>query len=347
MTTREQARAVIYGLACGDALGWPVEFSRVAAIRKQYGPQGITDLSQTRGEFTDDTQMTVALAEGLLDAHAYSVDEQVPAQDVLTDPASVLPFVAKRFVSWARSPENNRSPGTTCMAGCRALGHGEHWTKAGVVGSKGCGAMMRVAPVGLIYSEKKVLREIAEAQAICTHNHPESTFSAYLTAFAIRQMLRRDDLRAGDVYYTVLSEADHHEHSGGAIPVLYDLLHRVQDAVRLTLDGEFEPTEIMRHGPAPRLGESWHGDEALASALYCVTLADARDEGYVEAVRYAANTDGDSDSIACVAGAFAGAMWGIGGRGVPDRWISWVEKSKNLGQLADRLADLSHVICGS
>jgi len=334
MTTQKQAQAVIYGLACGDALGWPVEFSRVGDIRKRFGPKGITDLSQTRGEFTDDTQMTVALAEGLLDARRVTGEAQ-------TDPDRVMPFVAARFVAWSRSPENNRSPGSTCMAGCRALKQGALWTESGVRGSKGCGAMMRVAPVGLVYSDRQTIDSISTAQAICTHNDPESAASAYLTAFAVRRMLSRDSLRASDVYYEVLNEAERLSLKG-EIPVLIDLLRRVQDAVRLTLDGEYEPCEIMRHGEAPRLGESWHGDEALASALYCVVLADARDEGYVETVRYAANTDGDSDSIACVAGAFAGAMWGIGGRGVPENWIAQVEKSKKLGQLATQLSELSH-----
>lgn len=67
-TVRNRFRAVVLGLACGDALGHPTEFSSVERIRQRYGPEGIKDINQTSGRYTDDTQMAEALGLGLLDA---------------------------------------------------------------------------------------------------------------------------------------------------------------------------------------------------------------------------------------------------------------------------------------
>src|SRR5688572_20217209 len=60
----------LLGGACGDALGWPVEFLRLPQIVQKHGPEGISHFSQTtQGEVTDDTQMTLFTVEGLIRAH--------------------------------------------------------------------------------------------------------------------------------------------------------------------------------------------------------------------------------------------------------------------------------------
>lgn len=338
--TRNQARAVLYGLACGDALGWPTEFMGMNSIFLSYGKDGITDLSLTDREFTDDTQMSVALAEGLLDAHkAAAIDPNGPA-GLMDSPGWVMPYVARRFVDWAFSKENNRSPGSSCMGGCRTLRTGVPWHESGVPGALGCGSVMRVAPIGLLYSDEDSIKKIAEASAITTHASEPAARSAHLGALAIRMAL--DGRSAEDIVYLLIEEM-----LSLVTPEtqkLHTLLVQVLGSVHATTEGQAKPWMVMDYGE-DRLGQSWVADEALASALYCVCLAEARGEGYVEAVRYGANTPGDSDSIACIAGGIAGALWGLGsgidGRGVPAEWVDMIEKSAYLGDLADRLADAS------
>ena len=343
-------RAVIYGLACGDALGKDTEFMSVRTIKQRYGATGIRELSETSGQFTDDTQMAVAVAEGLLDAQRWVGIERADAKVLghpvctadLNDPYFVMPHVAKRFVAWAFGPKNNRAPGNTCMGGCRNLRSGISWNKSGITRSKGCGGMMRAAPVGLVYDDIDTIARIAGAQSEITHGHKASTQAAQLTALVVRRLAVGED--PNNLFLALSSETLLDEELLGEIdPKLRDLLVRTVFAVTATYKGEIAPEEIMvsYESHLLALGESWHGDEAFASALYCFLLANARGEGYVEAVRYGANTCGDSDSIAAVAGAFAGACWGLDGeKGVPQTWIDQVEDTVELGELADRLAGL-------
>lgn len=320
----------MWGMACGDALGKDTEFMNMAGIFAAYGAPGIRDLSQTRScQFTDDTQMAVAVAEGILDASALVTPR------TLSLPEAVMPGIAKRFVEWAFGPKNNRAPGNTCMAGCRALRDGQPWDQSGVKRSKGCGGMMRAAPVGLVYFNTDTVAAIAGAQSEITHGHPASTQAAQLTALCVRWLAEGEQA----VLLRAIAWLDAQE---APDPKLLDLLNRVEWALEATGLEEQPETVMVAYDQHPlALGESWHGDEALASALYCFVLAHARGEGYVEAVRYGANTVGDSDSISTVAGAFAGACWGLGGdKGVPLDWIEMVEDSAYLGDLADRLAAL-------
>jgi len=336
--TKAKFKAVLLGLACGDALGAPTEFKSIGAIQDKYGPQGIQSIIQTSGRFTDDTQMTVALAEGLLDAHA-SVDG-MPHHDVVLAMGSsdhTMPFVAKQYVRWAFGPKNNRAPGNTCMSGCSALKHGADWKNSGVKSSKGCGSAMRSSPVGLVYSDLKTLGRIARDSSVITHGHQAALDSAHAAALIVRLLI---------------DGADPEDLLDAVRPVVEDenfllLLDRVAPFVVETIAGEVEPTQVQTFQDGFGLGESWVGDEAVASALYCFLLAVERKEGYVETVRYGANTKGDSDSIAAIAGSFAGAFWGLGGeKGIPQDWIDHVEDGAELEDLGDRLYALHLDLAG-
>lgn len=328
--------AVIAGLACGDALGRPTEFMHMPEIRARYGSQGITDLSQTTKQFTDDAQMTIALAKGLLDAKlelcASTADLSV-IRERLADPTFVMPRVAKRFAEWSVSPQNNRAPGTTCMGACRRLVAGVPWTEAGIVGSKGCGAAMRVASIGLLYSDRTALGRIARASALSTHNHPVAAQAAHIAALTVRMLLDgvKPDYLLSELVSTVRA-------AGGLDDSFAELLGRIDGAVISASLGTWKPEEIQvdedTHHQA--LGEAWKADSAVACALFCFLLAVRRREGYVETVRYGANTDGDSDSIACIAGSFAGAYWGLheDRKGVPGEWVCTIEDAKSLADLA-------------
>jgi ADP-ribosylglycohydrolase len=335
-------KAVLLGLACGDALGAPTEFSHVASIRKRFGKAGIQDLSQTDGKFTDDTQMSVALAKGLLDAEIHRGQERADAvtlkQPVCTadmnDTHFVMPHVAKRFVEWSISPDNNRAPGGTCMSGCGALKRGAHWLQSGVKNSKGCGSAMRASPVGLVYRDPRVLDEMARASSVVTHGHQAALDAAHAAALGVRLLL--DGVEPEEVLAQCFKECVFDENFAM-------LMSKVLGKVGETMRGETTPEKVQTHEGG--LGESWVGDEAVASAFYCFLLAHARGEGFVETVRYGANTDGDSDSIACIAGSFAGALWGLGGdKGVPQEWVDLVEDGAKLTVLAERLYVLHQAV---
>jgi ADP-ribosylglycohydrolase len=167
-----RASASLFGLAYGDALGKPTEFLTVAEIERRYGSTGPRDLIGDPALVTDDTQMALAVGWALHEAPALT-------------PEAVEPLLRRRFVAWSVSPDNNRAPGMTCLRACADLDRGLPWQEATVAGSKGCGANMRVTPVGLLDADLDTLAGLAQLQAGLTHGHPTGLAASELTAYAV------------------------------------------------------------------------------------------------------------------------------------------------------------------
>lgn len=171
-TSALRASGSLFGLAYGDALGKPTEFLTVAEIERRYGPAGPRELSGEPALVTDDTQMALAVGWALHEAPSLT-------------PEAVEPLLRRRFLAWAVSPDNNRAPGMTCLRACAELSRGLRWQEATVVGSKGCGANMRVTPVGLLDVDLDTLAGLAQLQAGLTHGHPTGLAASELTAYAV------------------------------------------------------------------------------------------------------------------------------------------------------------------
>jgi len=326
----DRFRGCIIGLAVGDALGHPTEFiPSVRAIRARWGERGINNFEATAnhppGTFTDDTQMSIAAVRALIRAGHAGME---PLMNTL----------AGEFVAWADSPDNDRAPGGACMAGCEALRHGSAWRKAGVPNSKGCGAAMRAAPFGLYFAgDKNSLVRAAAAQSVLTHRHPTGIASSVAAAAAVAFALesdRPDDLVAAarasvacldeELLVDVGCERELARSVGNS-----EMLAAL-DRVRETLGTETDDVCSL-------LGGAWVGEEAVAAALWCVLRAKGDFRG---AVLRGANSSGDSDSIACIAGAIAGAALGISA--IDASWARNVEKAELLGLLASTLHDAKH-----
>ena len=117
-TDTAKAKGVMYGLAIGDALGYPTEFMTLDLIESEYGPRGITDLPDP-ALFSDDTQMSVAIAEALVKAGEMDIE-------------SIMTAVRDEFIKWSHLPETyTKAPGNTCLKGVANLERGLHWTKTG------------------------------------------------------------------------------------------------------------------------------------------------------------------------------------------------------------------------
>lgn len=315
------AAGSILGLAYGDSLGKPTEFQDYATIVARYGPAGPRELTGDPALVTDDTQMMLAVGEGILAAGAFT-------------PEALVPAWTTAFVVWSISPDNDRAPGQTCLRACANLADGRRWQDATQRRSKGCGANMRVTPVGLVPGlDETDLAGAAQLQAGLTHGHPTGLAAAELTALAVRWL--RDGLAPADLLPALRQRcADqrgvYHArwlgdlHPAG-IAVGWDECAAALDRVTAALaagdhDGD----------PCLRTGEGWIAEEALATALYCYLVSP--DEPIAVLGRGAASS-GDSDSIACLAGGFAGAALG------PDAWPpQWQHRIEYAGRLA-RLAD--------
>ncbi|HEY9441167.1 MAG TPA: ADP-ribosylglycohydrolase family protein, partial [Streptomyces sp.] len=299
--TKQAATGALTGLALGDALGFPTEFNDVPSILAKCGPW--RQMPLPRPAFvTDDTQMTLALARGIRTAMGSG----------LLTPEQLAGPVRKEFVAWYHSPDNNRAPGRTCLTACRLLDGDLPWQAASQTGSKGCGANMRVAPVGLVPGLSEEQRAgAAQFQAALTHGHPTALAASDLTARAVFLLSQGTEplgligqLRSyayeNSGRYLTRWLGDLWRYAGDASPEAYiqrgwddcqAALARVQDALR-DPSPETDPCEAT--------GDGWIAEEALATALHCFLLFPAEP---VTALRRAACTRGDSDSLGCLTGA--------------------------------------------
>jgi ADP-ribosylglycohydrolase len=337
----ERFRGVLLGGAVGDALGAAVEFMSRTEILSWFGPHGIRDFVAVDGRLgalTDDTQLTLFCAEAILRAHASGAlrDDhaaharerarsylrwlltQGEAQDLLDVPASWLMGQPELF--------HRRAPGQTCLSSLRAMRTlGE---PAGNT-SKGCGGVMRVAPIGLFHShwyeasdrfDASVFRAGADDAAL-THGHACGHLPAGFLALLIA-------LTAAGVPLEVAVERSRRQ--------LVALPDHEQTAAALDRAVALAHTSPCDPGQLASLGYGWVGEEALAIALYC-TLGCARTGGTLDAaVTLAVNHDGDSDSTGAITGSLIGAL--SGESAVPARWLELLELREVLTTVADDLA---------
>jgi ADP-ribosylglycohydrolase len=325
----ERYRGSIVGLAAGDALGHPTEFvGSIHGIKDRWG--GLVERFQPAGRhapgtFTDDTQMTIAVARALIRKGHGTLDE-------------LMAVLADEFVAWSRSRENDRAPGGTCLRGCANLAKGVPWRTAGVEGSKGCGAAMRAAPVGLYFADDvEQLVRVAAAQSSLTHRHPTGIASSVAAAAPVAHVVRTGSLD-GVLEFTracvdALTE-DLLVEMGCTTELARTIGIREMvaflDRTEAALDREAEDVCSL-------LGGAWVGEEAVATALWCVLKANG---DFKESIVRGANSSGDSDSIATIAGSIAGAL--VGWDAIDAHYRTEVEKAAMLDALARRLHATKH-----
>ena len=350
MTTdqiRGHIEASLLGGALGDALGYVIEFDRWRSIQEEYGPEGIQDLVPTRGKarISDDTQMTLFTAEGMLLGFERA-RETGQAPDTTADiyQAYLCRLQTQGYQAssvWdgksrlLKIPEMNqlRAPGNTCLS---ALSSGRMGTLDEALNhSKGCGGVMRTAPLGFVRRGKErkspfgpALVRGAEAAAI-THSHS----MGFVPAGMLSDMIDRC-LYGGYGSLRALTE-DSLEETLKTFAGLEEM-DRFEDLMRRALSlSERKP------GPGPEtasvdepairsLGEGWVGEEALAIAVYAA-LRYEKDlkKGLICAV----NHRGDSDSTGAIAGNILGAWLGM--EAVPEDWAARIELREEYTAIAE------------
>ncbi|GAA2866189.1 hypothetical protein Acy02nite_38760 [Actinoplanes cyaneus] len=266
------ASGSLFGLAYGDALGRPTEFQDYGSIVATYGVAGPRELTGHPARVTDDTQMALAVGEALLEVPAYT-------------PESLEPVLTRRFVEWLKSPDNTRSPGMSCLHACVGLAGGLPWREATQTGSKGCGANMRVAPVGLVPGLSDNQRAgVAQLQAAVTHGHPTALAASELTAYAV--FFLRGGLAPADVLAALrercaLQRTTYHRQWLGELwrqpgvsrPETFMAHGWDECADALDRVGRALATGRHEGDPCRATGAGWVAEEALATALYCYLIS--------------------------------------------------------------------------
>ena len=335
MRDRDKFRGCLIGGAAGDALGYAVEFMREKQIFNRYGEGGIREYELRGGvaEISDDTQMTLFTANGLLLGKARGKSGPVPYDisrcylDWLTTQEDAFPPHKKPKYAWlANVPAlySRRAPGNTCLAALRQGGEGS--TDEPINMSKGCGGVMRVAPVGLYFNDRgRDVREVsrlgAEAAAL-THGHPLGWMPGAALAQIVHEV-SQDGTALEDAAAHALDTIDEVWPECGHRAFFRNLMEK---AVNLA-------AKVGDDLPAiHQLGEGWVGDEALAIALYCaLKYPGDMDKALIASV----NHNGDSDSTGAVAGNIVGAQVGLSG--IPAKYRERLELYDLIVEVADDL----------
>ena len=327
----ERLRGSLLVGAIGDALGAGVEFMSLSEIEELFGPEGATDFTPFYGHdaaITDDTQMTLFTAEGLIRAAADGTD---PIKEGIwsayqrwyhtqggplpegTDPTSGLLGVPELH--------DLRAPGNTCLKSMKRGVPGD--PDVPINDRKGCGGVMRAAPVGMVAGSDETAYRRGCASAALTHGGPCGWISAGVLAVMIRRLIAGDNLEDAVTAGRSHAEADQRDTGVAAA-----LDAAVQLASRAPLDGRM----------IEELGGGWVGEEALAIAVACV-LAEPDPN---QALLLAVNHSGDSDSTGAIGGNLLGALHGTG----PIR-VDWCERVELADVITDLAAQLVEVRIGS
>lgn len=347
---RDRYLGCLLGGAIGDALGAPVEFMSRADIVKDFGPAGITRysaLDERIGQITDDTQMTLFTAEGLLrswvrgslkgitdidsvTAHSYlrwlQTQGEQPRQSLMIEDEP-------GWLIGHQELHRRRAPGNTCLS---ALGAMRMLGEPARNNSKGCGGVMRVAPAGLFTAtladrDGRAARcwwaqdvdnapaaafELGSRLAAITHGHP----TGHLTAGVFASMVT-----------SLVSETEMHEAIDVACGILRQQPDHAETLRAITLAVELAETDLPHAEAIAQIGQGWIAEEALAIGIYAALVAAEFEDGVVLAV----NHDGDSDSTGAIAGNLLGAQFGKAA--IPTHLLEPLELSEVVSEIADDL----------
>lgn len=331
ISTKDRILGSIMGGAIGDALGYQCEFEKNLKERE------FTTYDNDYGIFSDDTQMMLFTANALLWHNTAAIlEKDLPSQTESIRRAYLDWYHTQNDskadpevnVSWIdKLPEMNhrRAPGFTCLS---ALSDEKQGTiKEPINQSKGCGATMRVAPIGLTAQNINEAIQISAESAALTHGHPLAIIpSAFLGAlyFEIMHDTKRkfsEQLHVAFEFTNQFATKNFHRQ------YQIDFMKIMRNAFELSRNNVHDIENIRT------LGEGWTAEEAVAIAIYCcLRYSDDFDDAVIAAI----NHDGDSDSTGIIAGNIMGARLGIAS--IPPYYTDHIEQRELLLELATDLA---------
>lgn len=326
----------LLGGAAGDALGYSVEFSGEDTIFELYGKDGIQEYDTVRGKalISDDTQMTLFTANGLLltennqDYTEFITQMYTACREWLFTQISEEPEMPVTWLWNVPELHARRAPGNTCVTALRSGKIGS--IDEPLNNSKGCGGVMRVAPIGLFYDPEEMdIREIdyrgAQAAAL-THGHPLGYLSAAGLVHIVNKLCYDDKITIREAVEDMISFLP--EFFADICPGALDEFRRLMEKAADLAAGSVPDLDAIH-----QLGEGWVGEEALAIAVFC---AIRYQDDFDKAITVSVNHKGDSDSTGAVTGNIVGTY--LGRKGIPDKYITSLEMVDVMERMAKELS---------
>jgi poly(ADP-ribose) glycohydrolase ARH3 len=275
MPTLSQFQGCILGLALGDALGAPFEGLDSTTIFQSFGPaRKIVEAPPVdKLHYTDDTQMMIGLIESLLIHSRINEDHLISRFAANYDPRRGYGQGTRKLIAAITDqPENWRQTRDTLFP------EGGSW---------GNGGAMRVAPVGLLYAhDHDLLWQQACLSASATHSHPRAIEGAQLIALAVA-LVALDPAISHQTLFTALAK------------------RATDDEYRWLLS---TANSFNAESPLNMLGNSLEAHRSTITSIACASLYPQR---YLDPIARAIGLGNDTDTLAAMAGAIAGARLGF------------------------------------
>jgi len=304
-------------------LGASIEFMTLQEIRQEYGSDGLKDYEGRVGKITDDTQMALFTLEGMMRARLSQLSNGTALNPSILHNA-YLRWLSTQFGSSAnynskisqsgwltkqRLLHTQRAPGYRCISSLQVAS--ERGMDLPINNSKGCGGVMRIAPVGLMLDDPF---QLACEIAAITHGHATGFLSAGFMAEVVSQLCKGSNINeAMRMAIKKLKEYPDYE----------ETFYVVNRALSLAANSEASP-EIVE-----QLGGGWIAEEALAIALFCALEA----ENFRQGILLAVNHGGDSDSTGAIAGNLLGLIHGI--EDIPTPWIEYLDARQIIDEMVE------------
>lgn len=346
-TIQDRIRGSLIGGAIGDALGYPVEFKSIQEIRRRYGESGITKYelnSKGIAEISDDTQMTLFTANGLLFGYSRLAMRGIMGVPESYIKDSYLEWLqtqtgaidyTKDHYNWIREVKelhSRRAPGNTCLRALTQISNHQEVNNY----SKGCGGVMRIVPIPLFYNgemkryfnDPKVTMRVAGEVAKITHKHPLGFLPAALFAHLIERLLSAE-------WPTSYQIAQFLNDGISLMKNIYPENNKEIDVLKYWVEkaGRRAVSSLTDAEAIEQLGEGWVAEETLAIAVFCVMRYP---NDFEKAVVASVNHSGDSDSTGAVTGNIMGAICGY--EAIPSYYKEKLELRWLIEEMADDLA---------
>jgi len=283
---KEKFSNIIKAGAIGDSFGYNVEFQSWEHIRITYG--GPIMFSNCDNYIaSDDTQMTLFCLEALKNNHQNNDNNEDILKRIYEyyldwNATQYHDLVIKNDFSKQKELQKRQAPGRTCLT---ALGSGRCGTMENKINdSKGCGGIMRVAPIAFLNKNLDDIIYLGNMQAAITHGHPEGYLSSGFFAGLLYLGLKGFSFE--DAYKEVKAKISLNKESKDFI----NYLNNLENNLETEFNNPNDMTEI--------LGEGWTGETALGLAVY----AFKHGKSFEHALVISTNHRGDSDSTASMAG---------------------------------------------
>lgn len=325
----------LIGGACGDALGYIIEFDKIKKIKKIYGTQGITDFELTNGRalVSDDTQMTLFTAAGILMAKKKKIEYSTSIWNAYKDwyytqtkNNKYRPFTELYNIE---SLHKRRAPGNTCISVLQIFSSKGTIERPANL-SKGCGGIMRVAPVGCIELGNTTYANgwLGAEVAALTHGHPLGYIPAGFFADLVHRIITCEEDK--DLEHLIMESIDETVAAFENCRSVKYFESIIKKAIELSKTEQDDLNGIVK------LGKGWVAEETAAIAVYsCLRYPD----DFKKAMICAVNHNGDSDSTGSVAGNILGAY--LGDAAVESTFdVKLLDQYDTILQIADQLARL-------